>query len=80
MDAMADDLSHSPVWGFIHGSTGFDLRRPVLIVGVVPADVSISKIWTPFMDLPAESRSPMVLPVFLREGRCRSSRLWRLLV
>jgi hypothetical protein len=64
MGAMANDLSHSPAWGFFHKSTGFDLRRPVLFLGVEPADVSLSRIWTPFMDLPAELRSPMVLPVF----------------
>jgi hypothetical protein len=32
MDGMADDLSHSPAWGFIHRSIGFDLRRPMQIL------------------------------------------------
>jgi hypothetical protein len=67
MGAMADDLSYSLAWVFFfllfHESTGFDLRRPVLFLGVAPTDVSLSKIWTPFMDLPAELRSPMVLLV-----------------
>jgi hypothetical protein len=53
---------------FIHRSIGFDLQRPMLIVGVAPADVSISKIWTPFMNLPTESRSPMFLPVFFMKA------------
>lgn len=68
MDAMVDDLSHSPAWGFIHRSTGFDLQRQVLTVGVASADVSIFKIWTPFMDLSAESRSPMFLPFFFMKA------------
>jgi hypothetical protein len=61
-------ISHILLPGFFffllfHESTGFDLRRPVLFLGVAPTDVSLSKIWTPFMDLPAELRSPMVLLV-----------------
>jgi hypothetical protein len=55
----------------------------VLFLGVAPPMSHFFKISTPFMDLSAESRSPMVLPVFfmkavavLESEAIYSSRLW----